>query len=143
MSKAETGGISTAGTVGAFFRKGACSETLLHVINLAFDHPMTEEEHASSPLAGGILLHGYQCGMLWGATLAAGAQAYHAHGAGPRAESRSPRGGLPAVRAIGTAAAAIGGRRETLRPTGIPGRFAIAREPFQIAARSRASVDLP
>jgi len=25
------------------------------------------------PLAGGIMQHGYQCGMIWGATLGAGA----------------------------------------------------------------------
>ncbi len=31
--------------------------------------------------------HGYQCGMLWGSTLAAGAQAYRLLGPGPRAET--------------------------------------------------------
>lgn len=30
---------------------------------------------------------GYQCGMLWGAALAAGAQAYRLHGPGPKAET--------------------------------------------------------
>ena len=30
--------------------------------------------------------HGYQCGMLWGAALAAGAQAYRHYGTGPQAE---------------------------------------------------------
>jgi len=39
------------------------------------------------PLAGGIMQHGYQCGMIWGATLAAGAQAYRLYGAGPQAET--------------------------------------------------------
>lgn len=39
------------------------------------------------PLAGGILQHGYQCGMIWGATLAAGAQAYRQLGPGPQAET--------------------------------------------------------
>ena len=38
------------------------------------------------PLAGGIASHGYQCGMLWGAALAAGAQVYRLHGPGPQAE---------------------------------------------------------
>ena len=38
------------------------------------------------PLAGG-LMQGYQCGMLWGAALAAGAQAYRLWGPGPRAET--------------------------------------------------------
>ncbi len=47
---------------------------------------METEEHAAMTLAGGILQHGYQCGMLWGATLAAGAQAFHLYGATARAE---------------------------------------------------------
>ncbi len=38
------------------------------------------------PLAGGILGSGYQCGMLWGGALAAGAQAYRCYGAGARAQ---------------------------------------------------------
>jgi len=38
------------------------------------------------PLAGGIMGSGYQCGMLWGGALAAGAQAYRLYGAGARAE---------------------------------------------------------
>jgi hypothetical protein len=33
------------------------------------------------------MLHGYQCGMLWGATLAAGAQAYQLFGPSPQAET--------------------------------------------------------
>ena len=39
------------------------------------------------PLAGGIVQHGYQCGMIWGAAIAAGAQAYRLFGKGPRAET--------------------------------------------------------
>ena len=39
------------------------------------------------PLAGGIMQHGYQCGMIWGATLAAGAQAYRLFGPGAQAET--------------------------------------------------------
>ena len=39
------------------------------------------------PFAGGIMQHGYQCGMIWGATLAAGAEAYRRFGSGPRAET--------------------------------------------------------
>ncbi len=35
------------------------------------------------PLAGGIVGNGYQCGMIWGAALAAGAQAYRLLGTGP------------------------------------------------------------
>lgn len=44
-------------------------------------------------LAGGIMQHGYQCGMVWGATLAAGARAYHMYGPGPRAELAAIRAG--------------------------------------------------
>lgn len=41
------------------------------------------------PLAGGIMQHGYQCGMIWGAIVAAGAQAYQLHGPGPKAETEA------------------------------------------------------
>lgn len=49
---------------------------------------MELEERAADPLAGGMM-HGYQCGMLWGAALAAGAQAYRTLGKGPEAETRA------------------------------------------------------
>ena len=48
---------------------------------------MEPEEHASQSLAGGIAQYGYQCGMLWGAALAAGAKAYDLYGPGPQAET--------------------------------------------------------
>jgi hypothetical protein len=76
-------------TVGTFIRGRACSDTLLHVLNCAFDHPLQEEECAAMPLAGGIMQRGYQCGMIWGASLAAGAQAYRLLGEGPRAEAQA------------------------------------------------------
>jgi len=47
------------------------------------------EEHAAMPLMGGVMNHGYQCGMVWGAALAAGAQAYRLHGPGPQAETEA------------------------------------------------------
>ena len=50
---------------------------------------MEHEEHAAQPLAGGIVQHGYQCGMIWGSALAAGAEAYRRFGAGPEAEARA------------------------------------------------------
>lgn len=50
---------------------------------------MRLEEKAADPLAGGIVQYGYQCGMLWGATLAAGAQAYRLLGPGPQAEAKA------------------------------------------------------
>jgi hypothetical protein len=51
---------------------------------------MEFEERAADPLAGG-LMNGYQCGMIWGATLAAGAQAYRVHGQGAQAEAGAMR----------------------------------------------------
>lgn len=56
---------------------------------MAYGHPLELEEDASGYLAGGILSHGYQCGMVWGATLAAGAQAYQLFGPGQEAETRA------------------------------------------------------
>lgn len=50
---------------------------------------MKVEENAAMPLAGGIMQHGYQCGMIWGATLAAGAQAFKLLGPGPLAEAKA------------------------------------------------------
>jgi len=57
------------------------------VLDRAFEHPLEIEENATMPLAGGILQHGYQCGMVWGAAFAAGAEAFRRHGPGPRAET--------------------------------------------------------
>jgi hypothetical protein len=56
------------------------------VVDRSFDHPLKLEEHASMSLAGGIMGNGYQCGMLWGGALAAGAQAYRLYGSGTRVE---------------------------------------------------------
>jgi len=59
-----------------FMKKGTCSRTFFYILNREFGHPMEEEEKAIDPLAGGILQQGYQCGMLWGASMAVGAEAY-------------------------------------------------------------------
>ena len=59
----------------------------MSVVDAAFDEPLATEEKSSMALAGGILQHGYQCGMLWGAALAAGAQVYRRYGSGPEAEA--------------------------------------------------------
>ena len=59
----------------------------MSVVDDSFNHPLALEEHATMPLAGGIEQMGYQCGQLWGAALAAGAQAYRQFGPGPRAEA--------------------------------------------------------
>ena len=59
------------------FRKlGTCSRTFFHILDREFGNLMTNEERAADPLAGGIMKKGYQCGMLWGASLAVGAEAY-------------------------------------------------------------------
>lgn len=59
----------------------------MSIVDDSYDHPLKLEEKAVAPLAGGILNHGYQCGMLWGAALAAGAEAYERLGTGPQAET--------------------------------------------------------
>ena len=82
-----TAPVTPLGTVGTFLRGRACSDTLLHVLNCAYERPMPEEEKAAQPLAGGIMQRGLQCGMIWGATLAAGAEAHRRLGEGPRAEA--------------------------------------------------------
>jgi hypothetical protein len=59
----------------------------MSVVDASFGHPLKREEKATMTLAGGIATQGYQCGMLWGAALAAGAQAYRLYGPGPQAET--------------------------------------------------------
>ena len=59
------------------------------VVDRSFGYPMKLEEHASMSLAGGVLGNGYQCGMLWGGALAAGAQAYRLYGSCPQAETEA------------------------------------------------------
>ena len=81
------GGITSIGTTLAFISGRACSDTLFHVLNRAFDNPMKIEEKASMPFAGGIMQHGYQCGMIWGAALAAGVKAHRLFGPGTQAET--------------------------------------------------------
>lgn len=57
------------------------------VVDGAFDNTLAPEEQAAAPLAGGIAGMGFQCGQVWGAALAAGAQAYRLYGPGPGAEA--------------------------------------------------------
>jgi hypothetical protein len=70
-----------------FLKVGTCSEALCNVIGRAFGNPLVPEENASWPFAGGIMQHGYQCGLIWGAAFAAGARAYRLLGATPKAEA--------------------------------------------------------
>ena len=88
MSKAKSR-ISKTKTVLTFLSGRACSDTLMCVLDRAYGHPLKAEEKAVMPFAGGILQHGYQCGMIWGAALAAGAQAYRLFGPGPQAETKA------------------------------------------------------
>ena len=62
-----------------FLKQGTCSRTFFYILNREFGHPKEMEERAIDPLAGGILQHGYQCGMLWGASMAVGAEAFRRH----------------------------------------------------------------
>ena len=59
-----------------FMKKGTCSRTFFHILNRENGYPMEDEEHAIDPLAGGIAQQGFQCGMLWGAAMGAGAEAF-------------------------------------------------------------------
>ena len=59
------------------FRKfGACSATYFHILDKEFGNTKEDWEKAADPLAGGIMQQGYQCGMIWGASMAAGRQAF-------------------------------------------------------------------
>lgn len=59
----------------------------MSVVDDSFGHPLKAEEKATMILAGGIAGQGYQCGMLWGAALAAGARAYQVFGSASQAEA--------------------------------------------------------
>jgi hypothetical protein len=59
-----------------FMKKGACSHTGYFVINREFGYNKPNEERASDLLAGGLANRGYQCGMLWGCSLAIGAECF-------------------------------------------------------------------
>ena len=83
--------ISSLKTVRTFMKVGTCSESTYNVINRAFDNAHETEEKATMSLAGGIMQHGYQCGMVWGAAMAAGAESYRRFGAGPKAEAMAIR----------------------------------------------------
>ncbi|HEX2955572.1 MAG TPA: C-GCAxxG-C-C family (seleno)protein [Chitinispirillaceae bacterium] len=59
-----------------FMKKGACSHTGYFVLNREFGYNKPNEERASDLLAGGLANRGYQCGMLWGCSLAIGAECF-------------------------------------------------------------------
>ncbi len=84
-------GITGLGTARAFWSCGTCSHSMAHVLDRAFDEPAFTEEKGTEPLAGGIAMQGYQCGILWGASMAAGRRAVQEYGAGPQAETMAVR----------------------------------------------------
>jgi len=59
-----------------FFKQGTCSRAFFYLLNQEFGNSLEQEEKASDPFAGGILQQGYQCGLLWGATMAIGAESF-------------------------------------------------------------------
>jgi len=92
---------STLGAFAKFTLGGhACSDMMCRDVNRANQCQRTAEEEAAMPLAGGIMQHGHQCGMLWGAALAAGARAMQISGPNRKAQAA-------AVRAAGRAATAF------------------------------------
>jgi len=59
------------------FRKlGTCSRTFFYLLNREFGHLKEAEECAADLLCGGLMQRGHQCGMLWGASLAVGAESF-------------------------------------------------------------------
>ena len=88
--KTENYKISKSKAISTFlFSNKACSGTLFHILNNAYDNPLKLEENASMLFAGGIMQNGYQCGQIWGATLAAGAQSYKLFGKGELSETKA------------------------------------------------------
>jgi C_GCAxxG_C_C family probable redox protein len=77
--------ISTFAATRRLLSEG-CAPGQLSMLAEALDLELPEEAKALDPLMGGIMLHGYQCGALWGAALAAGAKAHSVLGPGPQAE---------------------------------------------------------
>jgi hypothetical protein len=63
----------------ALLKYGACSHAMFCIINREFENKQESEEKASDILAGGIH-KGYQCGLLWGSSLAIGTEAYKRFG---------------------------------------------------------------
>jgi hypothetical protein len=76
-AKAKTSNLKMAptDTKEVFMKCGACSQTFCYLLNREYGHLKENEERAAFPLAGGFML-GHQCGMLWGASLAAGAESF-------------------------------------------------------------------
>lgn len=63
-----------------FWKCGTCSHAMFHLLNYEFENLKNNEERASDMLAGGIVQKGYQCGMLWGGSLAIGTESFRRYG---------------------------------------------------------------
>ncbi|MCD4654897.1 C-GCAxxG-C-C family protein, partial [bacterium] len=63
-----------------FWKCGACSHAMFHLLNYEFENLKNNEERASDMLAGGIVQKGYQCGLLWGSALAVGVESFRRYG---------------------------------------------------------------
>ena len=73
----ESNSITVPADVKKTFAKcGACSHTFFYLLNREFGYPKENEERAADPLAGGLMNKQHQCGMLWGASLAASAESF-------------------------------------------------------------------
>lgn len=66
-----------------------CSTALFYVFNQKFGHPSTNEENAAQLLAAGLMRKGYQCGMLWGASLGVGAESFRRYNDGDQSISKA------------------------------------------------------
>lgn len=58
-----------------FKKCGTCSHTFCYILDRDFGQIRENEEYATDPLAGGLMM-GHQCGMLWGSALAIGNESY-------------------------------------------------------------------
>jgi hypothetical protein len=67
---------SSSDTKSIFKELGTCSRTFFFILDREFGHSLESEERASELLAGGPLKRGHQCGMIWGASLAVGAESF-------------------------------------------------------------------
>ena len=99
--------ISSRETARIFFRSLSCAQSLITVLDRAFDHPMPKEEIAAHPVAGGLLHQGHQCGMIWGAILASGAEVYNRFGSGPKSEAIAINVAIKVVESFNTRAGVI------------------------------------
>lgn len=63
-------------TKSVFRACGTCSRTFFYILNRKFGQSKDREECAADLLAGGLKNTGHQCGMIWGATLASGAESF-------------------------------------------------------------------